>query len=457
MSEKVKKKTRRGRRGHKTELGTGGVVTSGGLIRDSFLTQLNGANGRKVYREMAENDATIGAVLTAIQNLLLGVEWEVVSSELDTDEKEKEFVESVLKDMDYDLDDVNRNVLTMLPFGWSWHEVVYKMRRDNINDDGRFGIKRIAHRAQETIERWDFADNGDVNGLYQRHPDTGKVIYLPKHKSLHFRTTIVKNNPEGRSVLRNAYTSYYYLKNLQEIESIAIEREMTGVPVVSVPNEILSDPANAAIKNIYTSMARDLNANQQGGLVIPSDTYIDDAGKVSNVKKVDVKLIASAGTRSIDTNVSIQRYQGDMSRSVLADFLNLGGNGDRGSFALSSSKVDLFLRSIEGYLSIMASVYNKQLLPALWALNNLDVNTMPKLVPGKVAPANLVELGNYLEKLKNVGIPIDNEIANLSRKALEINTEAGEDVTLSQEKEEEIVDSNDEETKENEEDDNSQG
>ena len=54
-----------------------------------------------------------------------------------------------------------------------------------------------------------------------------------------------KNSPEGRSVLRNAYRSYYFIKRLKEIEAILVER-MPGFPVIYVPNSLL-DKAAAAI------------------------------------------------------------------------------------------------------------------------------------------------------------------------------------------------------------------
>jgi hypothetical protein len=35
-----------------------------------------------------------------------------------------------------------------------------------------------------------------------------------------FRPHSPKNNPEGRSVIRNAYRAYYFIKRLEELEAI---------------------------------------------------------------------------------------------------------------------------------------------------------------------------------------------------------------------------------------------
>jgi hypothetical protein len=49
---------------------------------------------------------------------------------------------------------------------------------------------------------------------------------------------------------------------------------------------------------------------------------------------MDFELVSSAGSRAIDPNVPINRYQGDIARLLLADFMMLGASST-GSFALS--------------------------------------------------------------------------------------------------------------------------
>ena len=38
------------------------------------------------------------------------------------------------------------------------------------------------------------------------------------------------DNPEGRSILRNAYFSWYFEKKIAEIEGIGIARDLAGLP-----------------------------------------------------------------------------------------------------------------------------------------------------------------------------------------------------------------------------------
>jgi len=104
----------------------------------------------------------------------------------------------------------------------------------------------------------------------------------------------------------------------------------------------------------------------------------------------------------------VMRYQQDIARTILADFVMLG-QGDRGSFALSRSKIDLFARALEGWLESIAQTINRHLIPKLWSLNGFDEKYMPYIVPGKIAPEDIKELGEYAESLSRAGIPIADE------------------------------------------------
>jgi len=82
------------------------------------------------------------------------------------------------------------------------------------------------------------------------------------------------------------------------------------------------------------------------------------------------------------------------------------GGGSNGSYALSKSKTDLFLRALESYITQLVDTMNKQLIEPLWELNNLDPKLMPKLVAGDVAPHDLKELGSYLRNLNGADISL---------------------------------------------------
>ena len=403
----------------KQTLGVAGDNTHNGQIRaDEFLPELRGSKAVRKYREMRDNDATIGAVMYSVEQILRDVELTVKPVDDSPAAKvEADFVTSVLDDMDHTLDDHVAEALSYLSYGFGWFEVIYKRRvgptersdkKHSKYTDGRLGVKKIASRAPWTINKFDVNQKtGDVLGIQQSVGLMNGRNYIPLNKSLYYRTTTLNGDPSGRSILRNAYTSYEYLNNLQSIEAIAVERELAGIPVARIPAEYLSGDASAAQTGFVRDLQqilRDVKFNEQGYIVLPSDTYPDKDGAPSTTRLVDIELMASNGKRNIEIGPMINRYQHDIARSVLSEFLLLGTSG--GSYALSKSKTDLFLRALESYIQAIVDVLNKQLVERLWELNGLNYDLMPKIEAGDVAPHDLREVSSFLRNLNGADIDV---------------------------------------------------
>lgn len=396
-------------------LGIAGDNTHNGQIRaDEFLPELRGKRAIRKYREMRDNDSTIGAVMYATEQVLRDVDIKVMpANDTPAAKREADFVESIFKDMDHTLDDHVSEALSSLTFGFAWFEVVYKRRNGQKTgskySDGRMGVRKIASRAPWTISKFDVDEKtGDVLGIHQEGSGFNNTNYIPSRKSLYYKTTAINNDPSGRSILRNAYTSYEYLNNLQSIEAIAVERELAGIPVARIPSEYLSPDATSAQSGFLANLQqilRDVKFNEQGYIVLPSDTYPDSNGSPTNTRLVDVELMASNGKRNIDIDPIVKRYQHDIARSVLSEFLMLGG-GNTGSYALSKSKTDLFLRALESYIQAIVDVLNKQLVERLWELNGLNYDLMPTIVAGDVAPHDLREIAAFLRNLNGANIDV---------------------------------------------------
>jgi hypothetical protein len=405
----------------KIELGVYGKNTYTGDIRaDEFLQELKGKRAIQKYREMRDNNAIVGSVMYAVEQTLRDVKIDIVpADDSEAAKKEADFLKSVIEDMDHSLDDHISEALSYLTYGFSWFEVVYKVRggdtrspkKNSKYEDGRIGVKKIAIRAPWTVEEFEVDQNtGEILGMYQEAAWGKRPAMIPVEKSLYYRTTSLNNDPSGRSVLRNAYVSYTYLNKIQGYEAIAIERELHGVPVGRMPAEYLSADATAdqaALRGQFERILRDLKNNEQGYALLPSDLYVDADGKPTNQRLMDVELITANGSRSIDIDPVVKRYQHDIARSLMAEFLMLGSSS--GSYALSKTKTDLFLRSLESYINTIVDVLNKQLVERLWQLNGLDWATMPKLVAGDVAPHDLREIASFLRNINGAGIEVQDQ------------------------------------------------
>lgn len=390
-----------------SEIGSTGLPRTGGNIADEFLIELSGSRGRRTYREMRDNDPIVGAMLYSIEQVVKRLNWTVSSPTGDIDLAD--FIWGCLNDMSESWDSTLSNILSMLPYGWSFHEIVYKKRNGpdapkseerSQYSDGRIGWRKWPIRSQETLSQWLFETDGGLQAMEQLDPYAGTVATIPMEKALLFRTTTAKGNPEGRSLLRNAVRPWWFKRRIEEFEAIGIERDLAGLPVAHVPPSYLSSTASAAEKQVLAAIQQivtSIKRNEQEGVVFPA-MYDADGHRV-----MELQLLSSGGSRQFDTDKIITRYDQRIAMTVLADFLLLGH--DRvGSFALGSSKIDLWTSAVESIARAISEVINQHAIPRLLALNGLPTEEAPILQFGEITHVDLASVGEYISKLTAAGL-----------------------------------------------------
>lgn len=381
-----------------------------GQFAEEFLPELSGMNGIRVYREMSDNDDTIGAILFAIKMVVRQVKWHVEpGGSSPADREAAEFVESCMDDMQITWTDLISEILSFLIYGWSFHEIVYKRRcgksrtrqTSSKYSDGLIGWQKIPPRAQDTLFRWEYDDKDNLLGMTQQPPPDYGFLTIPIQKAMLFRTESAKDNPEGRSILRNAYRSWYFKRRIQEIEAIGIERDLAGLPVIYGPPDLdlwdNDDPEMAKTYAALVTMVKNIRRNESEGLVLP-DGY-------------KAELLSTGGARQFDTNTIINRYDTKMAQTVLADFIMLG-HEKTGSFALSSDKTQLFSSALAAFLDVICETFSNQGIPSLIDINGSHfsgITDYPKLAHGDVDKRDITKLSAYLKDLVGVGILIPDE------------------------------------------------
>ena len=394
-------------------LGATGLKSFGGKISEEFLPDLRGNKAVKVYSEMAQNDPVIGAVLYAIRTLVRQVDWTIREAD-DTPEAKAcaEFVsECLFDDMEETWSDTLSEILSFLVFGFSTHEITYKIRRGPEQEDKRFksrfkdnriGWRGFPIRSQESLSEWDIDEtDGAILGFYQDPPPNYDTRYIPKEKMLLFRSDAHKGNPEGRSILRSSFVSYYYKKKIQTLEGVAISRDVAGIPTLEVPLQILSSNASSGEKAVLATL-KDLvqraGREEYEGLVIPHEQMPD--GSPSGYR---LKLLSSGGRRPIDVNEIIKRYESRIAMSMLGEFILLGSESV-GSFALADSKTALFAQALGTYLDSISSIINNEAIPRLMKLNNFPEACYPKLAYDDIETPDLAALSSSLASLVGAGV-----------------------------------------------------
>ncbi len=412
--------------------GISGLTRYGTVSRvyEEFLKELQGPQGMRNYREMLDNDPIIGAIMFAAMHLCRKVSFKFKPrNESQEAKKVADFCGSaIFDDMASAWPDTLSEILTMLPFGWSLMEFQMKRRLgmgepklapvplgsqiiggvgykspDTVPSrfsDGLIGYRSWSLRSQETLFMWEFDEDSNAVVMQQMAPPDYRIRRIPLSKAFLFRTQVAKNNPEGRSMLRNSWTSYYMKKNLQVFEGIGIERDLAGYPMIQIekpdPKNNLyapdiwntNDPAMVTLKNNLQTIVKSVRRDEQMGLVMPWWAKFS--------------LVSTGSRRSFDTNTIISRYDQRIAMSMMADFIMLGHEAV-GSKALAATKISLFTSALSSFLDTACAVINRQAVPTLLDFNGISQDLAPSMEHGDVENVNLQELGDFIAKVAGTG------------------------------------------------------
>lgn len=376
------------------EVANTGLNRFGNDVFEEFLPQLAGAKGRKVFTEMSANDPIIGAILFMCQQMIRKCEWSVQpASDAEADVAAAKFVKECMEGMNTPWKDVICEILSMFIYGWSFLEVVYK-----IDEQGRITWKKMPIRAQNSLDGWIFSDSGAIKGIRLVSPPNYRAVTIPMSKGLLFRTEVTRDNPEGRSLLRNAYRPWYFKKKIEEIEGIGIERDLAGLPVVIPPSNVdiynETDPFAMKMRNYGESIIRNVRRDKTDGILLPNGW--------------ELKLMTTGGSRQFDTNAIISRYDHRIAIAALADMILLGTNSG-GGYSLAEVKSGMLASALEAISFSIADVFNKYAVEPLFQYNYFPNRTgLPKIKPSQIEIPALDILGSYF---RNVGLDIADDMS----------------------------------------------
>lgn len=386
------------------ELGALGIGTHDPVGSDMVVPkELRGKRALSTYRKM-EFDASIGSFIYYVQMIMRNKQWTVTPFDAsDAARADANFLETNIKGMSSPFSSVISEALKMLIYGFSVFEIVYAL------DNGSVVWRKFAPRAQVSVNRWIKDSEGGLEAMVQEDTEKYREITIPITKLLLFRPEVSLGNPWGVSLLRNAYESWYYGRNMRKIEAIGVERDLAGIPVGRVPSEILSSkakPDEINLRNEWERSLKQLRRNEQEFILLPSDR--DEKGHY----EYDLELLKSAGNRQHDLDKVIYRYDAKVLTTLLADFLILGHNSV-GTYGLGQNKSDMLLTSMEGIAKSIADVFNEIAVTRLFMLNGNTSQDLPKLEAPEFVSMDLKTLAGFL---RTAGVQVDDlETQNILR------------------------------------------
>jgi hypothetical protein len=352
----------------------------------------SGIQAAKIYERIRDSTGPMSGAVRLLTSKLAGADWQIRPAE--GGEAIALFFEDLLCDMDAEWDRVRDEAFNaMVVYGASFHEITLRVRKRSLGskyDDGFFGIANLAPRTQATIS--DFAMLDDrLLGAWQNRPDGKGTVFIPADRLLHVLSPgSLDRHPRGYSWLRGAVTHERYLRLLFAAEALGAERNLGGLPYMTVPLDLLSQDPNEspealaekeAALNEYSSMLQNVRFDEKQGLILPAEKEPDAASGTSQDTGYKFGVV-STNMDPGSLNEVIQRHANMMLQSVNAEQLNLGQTA--GSRALGESKDDVLDTVLKAATTAFESAFNRTVIKKLMVVNNFDLTLSPELVIGDI-------------------------------------------------------------------------
>lgn len=412
------------------EIGALGLRVYSGVTQDELKRELNWPNSVNTFREMSYHSA-INAPLTLFENIISKATWVYKPPENPTEEEKNQarIINQMMSDMEQPWSEFIRDVLSSNVFGFSIHEKVYRKRfkaNGSLYDDGVIGWKKLPIRVQESISKFIFSEDGNdvigvqqnlsaINDIYNRFSRKSNLINIPRSKFLLFRTGKHRGDPFGKSPLRDAYLAWRFLTQLEELEALGVAKDLNGIPVLSLPPQVLSAEGDQEQRLYFENAIRNLQVGEQMGIILPS--LYDEQGK----PLYKIELLSTDGKKNFDLNKIKEYYRGLIFISLFADIL-LQGVTTTGSFALGSIKNSLSGAYAERLISNIAEVIQNDLIRQTYEINSWSTERMGKLDFDGLDNTDVESLSKYLQRVASVGLlEKDRAVLNAVRQGIGID------------------------------------
>lgn len=396
------------------EMGVSGTAVWGGYVQVKERSpEWIGRQKWITASELAVNTSIVAAGVHYFLNLVAYPKWTIRPTD-DKDEESlamAEFTDHVLNHMDSPWYRVVRRAAMYRFYGFGIQEWTAKHR-----DDGLVGFKDIEARPQHTIEQWDVDIDGTVMGMWQRSPQTGHMLGLPRDKVLYLVEDTLTDNPEGIGMFRHMADPYKRLKQLQELEIRAYERDLRGIPIARAPLTFI----NRAIKQgVITQADADKTLNDMRsmvelqvkqsdtGLVLDSLPYFSDSDagdQVSGVPQWGFELLSGAGVGHAEIAAAIDRVQREIARIIGVEHLMMGDVG--GNRSLSEDKSRNLYLIANSVLKYIASQVKSDIVVPLWHLNGFPMDKLPTVETEDVTFKNADAITGALHRMASAGAPL---------------------------------------------------
>lgn len=295
------------------------------------------------YKESLDilNDDQVKVAYNIFNHILCSKKYSLSSPDDNTEVLN--FIANMFQDMEIEIIDIVKYLLTAVPYGNSVNELIFK-----VNDEQKLTVTNVISINQSTLENkpFNFNDDGDIVSIHQTPPN-GKAIDIPIEKILLYSYDKSFDNPYGRGVLR-------------QLKPIVNEKK-------DLNNWLMTDAQRHASPLM---VGKSDNPSSRDGML---DAFDDiNAGATGMVIGQDESVEAVGGNGSPDTyKTIIQMKDNQILRLFFIPDLLMSSN-TTGSYAQSQTQLTFLYIIYNGILEDIANIIQRQIINPIVRFNYGD-------------------------------------------------------------------------------------
>ena len=328
-------------------------------------------------------DSQVSTGFDILKYLLSSKQWVLIANDNDADSTTYEFIQNMLFNMDTELNEIVKQTITALLWGFSIHELLF-----DINEDGKLYLKNMIPLHIKTLQDQPFIydDDGILVGIHQEYEN--ETVDIPINKVLKYSYNANYDEDYGNGLLYDFRPIVEDKMNINDWLMTFLEKHESPTLYGKTNNPTSRDALLSAFEDVSDGTT---------GLVVDRE---DDVGVLESSHRGETFF----RTLQYKDNEIFRRYY---RRYYLGNLL-LGDNSQTGTYAQSQTQLEFGSLVFDGILEEIANCIQKQIINPIVEWNYGSIDLAPTISFDKFTTGDLTGLFNILKPLMDTGV-VDSE------------------------------------------------
>ena len=323
-------------------------------------------------------DTQVSTGFDILKYILSSKQWMLVANENDN-QGVYEFINNMLFNMETELNEIVKQQITAVTWGFSVHELIF-----DINEDGKLYLKNAIPLHIKTLQNNPFTYDTDGNLISIHQEYRSEDVEIPINKVLKYSFNANYDEDYGNGLLYDFMPIVEDKMNINDWLMTYLEKHESPTLYGKTDNPVSRD----ALLNAFDDVREGTT-----GLVVGSE---DDIGVLESSHRGETFF----RTLQYKDNQIFRRY-------YLGNLL-LGDNSQTGTYAQSKTQFDFGQLIFDGILEEIANCLQKQVINPIVEWNYGDRSLAPTISFDKFTTGDLQGLFNIVKPLIDSGV-VDSE------------------------------------------------